>query len=672
MQTILLLLVGIVLTFIGCGYILKREDIVRLLIVSILMYFSLFIVASGLLFWIDKFSIIKTLITVIVVGGVFDIFKYVRHRDIQIEWNVRGYIIPVIIIACAMPFVLQKYEFFGMGQDEGVYQTQGIQFMYDYNDIQRDFEEYDLLDSEEAKEDFRLSLQEDLIGLYNYDTSLPFASEEKELSDVSAVFHGIPTFPALLGLFGKMFGIRHMSDIQTIFYVCAVFLLYFVLQDLKVKKVSRVVCTVLFAFSPLILWVSKSALTEIGITALILGAIYFILRMDKVSIFLSLLPLTAFCFYHLTIYTMFPVFVLIYLGLYIYSGEKRYLICTAIFNTAFILGMFMAMMVAGTYAFTHNFGVVYKIPGINQENIVIFWGGMSCAIYAMCILLYCIECWTDILRKICVFWKYIVIRCALIVGVLYQGIIIFNVREKYQGGINAFRHLTLTGFGMSVGVIIPAFAGAFAIIYVTKVFRNIKGTVIAALFLYCIILYSCLMNQRVPYYFYYGRYLAPYLAVVLIFSALALDKIEKQFIWLMGLTSMLILMPYERMLLVEKDDTRVTWNVIEEISEKIEPGSIVFIQRGNMKYYYLPLRAICGAECLPDTEAIMDDSKKIKGEKYYITDDTIFVENAEIKFQAGFELNEDNNLYDGKWLPFPLDVTTEKHYVILWQLGIKK
>lgn len=273
MQSVLWLAVGIILAGVGCGYILKRENIVRLMIISVLVYFSAFIIVSGLLFWIDQFSIMSTLMIIIVVEGVFVVLKYITCRSFQIEWDVKDYIIPAIIILCAMPFVLQKYEFFGMGQDEGVYQTQAIQFMYDYNDVQRDFEEYYLLESEEAKEDFKISLQEDLIGLYNYDTSLPFASEEKEISDVSAVFHGIPTFPALLGLFGKLFGIRHMSDVQTIFYICAVFFLYFILMDLNTKRVNRILCTILFAFSPLILWVSKSALTEIGIAALILGFI---------------------------------------------------------------------------------------------------------------------------------------------------------------------------------------------------------------------------------------------------------------------------------------------------------------------------------------------------------------------------------------------------------------
>lgn len=672
MQSVLWLAVGIILAGVGCGYILKRENIARLLIISVLVYFSAFIIVSGLLFWIDQFSITRTLMIIIVVEGVFDALKYIRCKSLQIEWNVKDYIIPAIIVLCAMPFVLQKYEFFGMGQDEGVYQTQAIQFMYDHNDVQRDFEEYYLLESEEAKEDFQLSLQEDLIGLYNYDTSLPFASEEKEVSDVSAVFHGIPTFPALLGLFGKMFGIRHMSDIQTIFYICAVFLLFFILQDLKVKKESRIVCTVLFAFSPLTLWVSKSALTEIGITALILGFIYLIMSMKKEKVFLSVVPLAAMCFFHLTIYTMFPLFMAIYLGMYVAKNESCYVISAATLNTAFILGMTMTMMIAGTYSFTYNFGPIYRLPGVSQENAALFFGIVSALGYVVCLGLYVVRKKLNWLKNLCMRLKYIVIRACLVGGVLYQAVIILSKREKYQGGFGALRHLTLAGYGFSVGIIVPAVAGVIAIFCVKKVFSGTKGSVVSVLFIYCILLYSCYMRKDINYYYYYGRYLAPYIAIVLLFSALALEQISRKIVCLIGVCSLCILLPYEKMLLTDKDDTRVTWDALENVIAQIKRGSTVIITRDNMKFYYLPIRAMTGAACFPETEAIIEEIQLKYENYYYISNDLSQVDDAELVLKEDYQLNEDNNWYDGRFLPFPLDITRENRSTFVWYYGSKE
>ncbi len=671
-QTILWMMMGIILAAIGCGYILKKENIVRLLVISVLGYFSLYIIVSGLLFWANAFSIMRALIIAAAAEGIFDIFKGIRHGIFQVEWEIKTYMIPFIIILCAMPFVLTKYEFFGMGQDEGVYQTQAIQFMYGYNDVQRDFEEYDMLESEDAKEDFRVSLQEDLIGLYNYDTSLPFASEAKEISDVSAVFHGIPTFPALLGLFGKMFGIRHMSDIQTIFYICAVFLLYFILTDLNTKRVNRILCTILFAFSPLILWVSKSALTEIGITALILGFIYLVLSMKDEKIYLSVIPLAAMCFFHLTIYTMFPVFVAVYLGLYAARKKPGYLIAAALLNTAFALGMTMTMMIAGTYSFTYNFAPVYRFPGISQENTALFFWIVSVLIYLICLILYVTREKLGWLRHACVRLKYVLIRACLVGGVLYQAVIILSRREKYQGGFGALRHLTLSGYGFSVGIVVPAVAGIIAVFCVKKVFSGLKGSVIALLFMYCILLYACYMKKDINYYYYYGRYLAPYISIVILFSASALELISKKIIGIAGICSLCILAPYEKMLLTDKDDTRVTWDALENVIAQIRQDSIVIITRDNMKFYYLPLRAMTGAACFPETEAIVKEIQLKHENYYYISNDLSQVDDAELALKEDYQLNEDNNWYDGRFLPFPLDITREDRSTLVWYFGSKE
>ena len=115
-------------------------------------------------------------------------------------------------------FHMVQIEYFGMGQDQGVYQTHAIALINGYNDLQLDFKEYDTLEPQEEKDCFKKMLQTQLIGLYNYDPELPFASQEAEKSDVSAVFHGVPTFASVLALWGSMFGISHMAGIQTLFF----------------------------------------------------------------------------------------------------------------------------------------------------------------------------------------------------------------------------------------------------------------------------------------------------------------------------------------------------------------------------------------------------------------------------------------------------------------------
>lgn len=657
---------GVILTEIACAYILKKENIIRLTVIGIVCYFSIYFIFSGLLFWLDVFSIEKVIVMIIIAGVAFNLFKFMGHKSIEVDFDLKLYLIPTIIIIFALPFTISKYEFFGMGQDEGVYQTQAIQFMYGFNDIQRDFEEYHMLESLQAKEEFGISLNDDLIGLYNYDPSLPFASQDKELSEVSAVFHGIPTFPALLALFGKMFGLRHMSDVQTIFYICSIYLIYFIFMDLNIKRTNRTVCTILFAVSPLILWVSKSALTEIGLVCLMLAFIYGFLSLKKEKIYLSLVPLSGIAFFHLTIYTMFPLFVLIFAALYIYRCEKVYLIALVIFNSMFAAGIFMTMMVAGTYTFTYNLWPIYRLPGISQKNVIWVFAGMIILTYILCITLCFLKNKLYLIKNLYLHLRYSLVRIVLISGVLYQGIIIMTQREKYQGGVNTFKHLTLTGYGFAVGIIIPAVAGVLWIFLAKKVLKDIRSDIIFSLFGYCILFYSCFMRKDIAYYFYYGRYLAPYVSIVLIFSAIVLNDLSRNMVVGMGLLSICILLPYERVLLMEKDDTRITWDALEGIIGNIQSETPVVIDSENMKFFYLTIRAMTSARCFPATDEVLREIESESEGYYYISNEEIPAKDAHLVKKEKFQLSEDNNVYDGKWIPFPLDVTKENMSKSLW------
>lgn len=674
MDVLVLLLVGWILTGVVTGLVLKKENIVRLVVVAMIVYFSLYIIVSGVLFWIDIFSVSRTMIICIICMLCMILMGCAKKHSIEIEWNIRDYILPLVIILCALPIVLTKYEFFGTGQDEGVYQTQAIQFVYDYNHVQRDYDEYNYLSTDEAKEDYKNMLQQELIGVHNYDPTLPFASEEKEVSEVSSVFHGIPTFPALLAIFGKILGIRHMSDIQTIFYICSIFLMYFTLTDLNVKKMNRAVGTTIYAFSPIVLWTSKSALTEIGLTFLIIAFIYFVLKMERKYIYLSILPLIAFCFYHLTIYTMFPVFVLIYLGLYLYSQDKNYLICTIIFNSGFLLGITMMLTVAGTYSFVYNLTPFYRIPGINQENVFGVILFLNICVYAICGVFYILQKHREKIVAWCVKLKPIMIRLCLIFGVLYQWLLILKYREQYHGGFNAIKHLSLTGFILNLGVIIPIFAGLIILFFTKKICDGIEKSILLVLFLYCVIFYSCFMRAEVQYYYYYGRYIAPYISIGVLFSALALEKMKNALILILGIASLGVLVPYERTLYLELDDTRVTWNALDQIVQtlKSEKDKIVLIRDIDMKFYYLPLSAMTDVICLPYTSNIKENICSMNIDYYYLTQEITMIEDFELYFVTEYQLSEDNNFEDGKILPFPLGVMKETRQIMLWKAtGVK-
>lgn len=62
-----------------------------------------------------------------------------------VSWDIRPYWLPILVCAGGFVLVAMKHELFGMGQDEGVYQTVAINFLNGVTDRQQDFPEYHTL-----------------------------------------------------------------------------------------------------------------------------------------------------------------------------------------------------------------------------------------------------------------------------------------------------------------------------------------------------------------------------------------------------------------------------------------------------------------------------------------------------------------------------------------------
>lgn len=676
-MTYVLFIINVLLVFGACGFILYHNNIVKLCAVSFMTFFAEYVVCSGILFWIDVYSIHRALGLVAIINLAVTVMGYCRHKSMfKLEFDFRSYIIPIIISICAIPFVFAKFEFFGMGQDEGVYQTHAIMLMYGKTDIQQDFEEYDTLSTDEEKEYFKNALEDQLVGLYNYDPDLPFASEDKEISDVSATFHGVPTFASVLALWGKMFGIDHMSDVQTLFYLCTIFFLFFILEELGIKSSVKIVCTALLAFSPLVIWVAKSALTEIQLACYIAAFVYFMIRGDKKSVYWSIVPIAAFSFFHITIYTMIPVILCLYWVGYICTSRKEYIISSFAVITVFLAGMTMIEMIAGTYAFIYNFKPLYHIlPFANANNIVyIIWGG--CGIACLCGLILLNRYLCEFLMKICKKLRVMGVRLVFVLIVLFQMLLIFNNRDRFNGLFSSLNHSTLVGFVLAAGIFVPIIAG-IVVLWKTRVLtNNLTNIFVIILFIYCIGIYSNFMWKYIEYYYYYGRYLVPYVSIVLILSAMAFQNLKDGWGWGIGGLSLVVILPFSLFLVNHKDDTRITWNVIKDLSSVVMSDDVVVINPEDMKYYYLPIRAITCAKIYPaktDYKTQMSMlTNTIAGSVYVILNGNDFDTSLETIYKNEYMISEDNNLYDGKIIPFPKEFSYRTERVICKRMNLTK
>lgn len=670
----ILFIINMLLAFAACGFWWKKRNIVFLIVTCFLTFFCEYIICSGLLFWCDHFSIINVLVILTVINLVFMAAGWVKRRSwFQIEWDLRPYIIPLVIALCILPFTWSKFEYFGMGQDQGVYQTHAIALINGYDDLQLDFKEYDTLETQEEKDYFKEMLQTQLVGLYNYDPDLPFASQEAEKSDVSAVFHGVPTFASVLALWGSMFGISHMAGIQTLFFLCAIFLLNFCLDRLKIKSSVKIIVTAIFALSPLILWSSKSSLTEIELACFVLMFIYFILGTDKRDVYYSLVPVAAFSFFHITIYTMIPVFLMAYGILYICKKKNAYIISCIGAIVIFAVGITMIQMIAGTYSYGYNFWPIYNlVPLINTNNVayVIIFVCLLCCI--ACILVWC----CNPLRKL-IFAILYRIRYLLFYGLLiFTAIIaiknIVNTRETFHGFLGSITHSTIIGYGLVTGVFFLAFAGIMSLFKGRLLLKQRQSMIVFIMFFYCICFYSVFMRPSIEYYYYYGRYLVPYVAITLLYSALVFQTMSIKWTYVIGGISIIFILPYSILFVNHKDDTRVTWNVIYNLSSIITEQDAIVINPEDMKYYFLTLSSMTDAWVYPAsenyTEQMVDLQEKGFENVYIITSDQNVSDQINVVYEDFYEMSQDNNEYTGKYVPFPQNFTCSTEYVLCGQL----
>ena len=112
--------------------------------------------------------------------------------------------------------------------------------------------------------------------------------------------------------------------------------------------------------------------------------------------------------------------------------------------------------------------------------------------------------------------------------------------------------------------------------------------VLYAMFLYCILVYSAFLRFEVQYYYYYARYLAPFVPIAVLFAAMILDKYNWKLTVPVLTAGLLVVAPFDKFLSREKDDTCMEWSILMELGEKIEAGDCVVVDTDLMPQLYLP------------------------------------------------------------------------------------
>lgn len=659
----------------------RKENFAKPIICGVVLYFFCYIVFSMVLFVMDQFTlkraVMGTMDMLIVITCPYYWLMWRKHgkliRILHWDGQIKTILVPLLVSIIALPLILTKNELFGMGQDQGVYQVVAINLMHGLTDRQQDFAEYHLLSNTDQTA-FAEAIRSKLVGYDIASSSYPETIYDRTVSPVSGIYHGIPTYSAMLALFGTLFGVSNMLHLETVFWICMIFLISFICHQMKWKRSTEVLACGICAISPVIMWVAKSSLTEMFLTVILLVFV-MILTDAKRQHWLSLFPIAVFGCYHVSIYTMVPLFVVLYGALYLFQRKGQYAIMTMSTIVIYFISYFAMRHVQPFYTMNnYRFLFVGGITVYNITTVVI----IACIVAFIVSGIYCLLLYRHAVGWDAQYflqqtrekkWLRIIFAALLIVPVVY--ILLKGISQA--DSIGELRYLTLVGYAINTGFVLLPIACVMLLFQLKTLFDCSEKLILFVMFLYCILVYSAFLRFEVEYYYYYARYLAPFIPIAVLFAAMVLDKYHVSAKVSMLSACMFVLHPFTTFLASAKDDTRMEWSILEDLAEQITEDGCLIVEKDLMPQLFLPLRSMTGAAVYPESENAVTqiDALSVEYDKvYYLTTDTSILQYNDAYnciYRNTAHHSEDDLMQHGTLFPLPTAFLEYEEPICLYQ-----
>lgn len=619
---IILTILDLVCLFICLPAVFSQDNILKTAILTLSVFSFLYIIVSGLFFWFDAFSFIRVLGCLLVV--LMPLTAYTALKTfagiVKLFQKPGVHMVEVILVIITALFSIQNFELYASGQDQGLYQVEAIELYMGNFEVEHDFEEYQILESAEDKAAYLEMVTTGIPGYYplsNYDR-IKF-DETERLSDVSGMYHGIQTFPAILALGGKLLDLENMMQVQTIFLICSVMLLYYALCNMGLPISKRIAALAVFLLSPLVLWISKTAFTEMLLTLCMAFYLFLMTETDLLQKRLLLsLPLIAFSYVHVSFLVIYPVFILIHALLYFRSGQKEYLWVNLLVSVGLTTGYFMMARIGPQYFFD-NVSKLYLGNIITAENFL-YW--VCCGTVAVCVfslLLVKIKNPDSVYQKIVKASKFGAVAIFAMLAVIIFNIVLIGffrspedgwvswLTPYYGSGIfNAFGHSTFFAFAMATGFLVLPCILWYVIKYHNNNWTSPYEMTVYFLLIYCILFQSAFIRKEVYYYYYYSRYLVFYIPILCLAFAILLKKWKGRILWGVWVLSVVCMTGFDVPLLTQNDQTMLEWENLQDLRAAIQDDSAIILDPGVVTLLGHHVKAITGEAIFP----IMSDLEK--------------------------------------------------------------
>lgn len=512
-------MLGMLAAFYMTASYYKKIELGKAIIIGSGIYYSLYIVVSGLLLWINHFNVLRAAILVVLCELVnIAILALVCRRGLpKVRIGGVSYV-PVCVLLIILAVLSSKNQagFYNSGQDEGLYQAKAMFLINDKNDNVIDFDEYYKILDYGQKAQYVQEVNS-LDGYYYLHEDGRAGKES-----LSGNLHGIATFPALLALWGKLFGMENMNGILTMMFVISVANVWLIARNMKFHGFLAWSCALVTGVSPIVMWCSKNVLTETGITMLFTLFFAIITENSRKRVeVISVMPVAALCFYHVSVLIYIPIFVGAYVLGYLYTKHKVYLRGIIYVFLAYAAGLTMMYNSARRYTLS-NMDMFFSLTKgvINKNNMLaVVWGAVIVLAVLISVLMF-----TGIDTMLASKFKRLkrsrrahkVTGIILILICAFEVIFFISKARIVQQKDLMVGKMSILSYWYAIGYIILPLAILGILLLGKRFLRNRNVMIVQCTMLFMFFVYCGIVWVLIYYYYYYARYYAPFIFLVVI------------------------------------------------------------------------------------------------------------------------------------------------------------
>lgn len=375
----------------------------------------------------------------------------------------------------------------------------------------------------------------------------------------------------------------------------SVFLLWLVLENLEIKTLYQAIALFLYVLSPQVLWQAKTSLVETTLAFVILAMLYLLTdKKHEECRWLFCIPVVVFAFLHITIYVFMPLFVLMAYGLYFKTGRKSYIAGAVVMLAGYLAGFFMMCASSLTYVYG-NYDRLYIGP-VGPSNLKAFVMAVSVAgiVFSLVLGLLPVKKNTKAVsvnaqsmrkeqnrfKNTC--WRIFVWVFA---AAGLAACLLVMKKSAYPSA-----YMTSYAYLLSSGIILMPVIFIAAFLRPSWFKKKDSIVLLTAMFYYCVIIYSAVFKKEILHYYYYGRYIVPYIAVIVVLGAYILSRTAESMAHIRilrdgyryalcsgALAVATVLIPYAGIVVNGQDQTQLQWKILTELAETVDEKDSVVV-----------------------------------------------------------------------------------------------